>query len=88
MTTIKTSSIHARIKPLLKHKVEAILEKLGMTTSEAINLYFSQIALHNGLPFDVKVPNKTTTKAMQDMMLGNGTKTYKTVADLRKDLES
>jgi DNA-damage-inducible protein J len=63
----KTATIQTRIEPGLKAKVEAILDKLGLSPSDAIALYYSQIALNKGLPFEVKIPNKATRKAMQDV---------------------
>jgi len=65
----KTATIQTRIEPTLKVKVEAILSKLGLSPSDAISLYYNQIVLNKGLPFDVKIPNKTTRKAMQDIRL-------------------
>jgi len=62
----KTAMIRARTTPDLKTETERVFEKLGISTSEAINLFLSQVRLRKGLPFDVKIPNKTTLKAMKD----------------------
>lgn len=56
--------IRARIKEDLKEDVNKVFDKLGLTTTEAITLFYKQIKLNNGLPFDVKIPNKTTRKTM------------------------
>lgn len=69
----------------LKTKVEKILTDIGMTPDEAVNLFYSQILLHNGLPFDVKIPNQTTTKAMNDTEQKKG-KTFNSVDELLQDL--
>ena len=58
--------IRARTEPALKAQAEATLEKLGLSPSTAINLFYRQIVEHRGLPFDVKLPNATTRKAMRD----------------------
>jgi DNA-damage-inducible protein J len=58
--------ITARVDPELKSDAEKVLHKLGISTTEAINLFLSQVRLRKGLPFDVKIPNKTTLKAMKD----------------------
>ena len=63
----KSAMIRARTEQGLKQDVEKILHTLGMSFSEAVNLFFRQIKLHKGLPFDVKVPNKKTLKAMKDV---------------------
>jgi DNA-damage-inducible protein J len=62
----KTAMIRARTEPSLKNEVDGILEKLGMTSSEAINMFYRQVKLRKGLPFDVRIPNKETLRAMKD----------------------
>ena len=66
----KTVSVRARIDPVLKDNAEAILGKLGLNPSEAIRLLYTQVILSGGLPFDVKIPNATTIKAMRDSRAG------------------
>ena len=46
----KTAMIVARTEPALKADAEKVLKKLGLSTTEAINLFLSQIRLHKGLP--------------------------------------
>ena len=46
----------------LKAEAEDILHQLGLTTSQAINLYFSQIVLQRGMPFDVRLPEVKSKK--------------------------
>ena len=62
----KTAMITTRVDPDLKADAEKVLKKLGISTTEAINIFLSQVRLRKGLPFDVKIPNKTTLKAMKD----------------------
>ena len=52
----KTSSIHIRVEPQVKEEVEKILNNLGMTSTEAINIYLKQIILNSGIPFEIKMP--------------------------------
>ena len=52
----KTSSIYTRVDPVLKEQVEQVLSKLGIPMANAINLFLHQVVLHNGIPFDVKIP--------------------------------
>jgi DNA-damage-inducible protein J len=85
---MKSATIHARIQPSLKNKVEIVLEKLGLTVSEAISIYFNQIALQKGIPFDVKVPNKETIKAMKEAKTSSKKKSFNSVSDLMKDLNA
>ena len=52
----KTANILVRIEPELKTEAETILSSLGLTASSAINLFYRQIVLNNGLPFGVNYP--------------------------------
>lgn len=83
----KTAIIHTRIQPSIKLQVEDVLYKLGISISEAISIYFNQIAMQKGLPFDVKIPNKKTRKAISDMKAGKNSKKFKSISGLMKDLE-
>lgn len=62
----KVAMINARIEPKLKSRAESILHKVGLTSAEAVRLFYMQVCLHNGLPFEVKIPNEETVKAMLD----------------------
>jgi len=63
---MKTAIINARVKPQLKNEVESILSQLGITTTQAITMYFEQIKMSNGIPFSLKIPNDETIQAMKD----------------------
>lgn len=58
----KETTVRARIDEELKTEAEDILHQLGLTTSQAINLYFSQIVLQRGMPFDVRLPESDGKK--------------------------
>ena len=62
----KTATIRARIEPRLKQEVEELFEEMGLTTTEAINLFYRQVKLRKGLPFNIVIPNKTTEKVFKD----------------------
>jgi len=63
---MKTAIINARIKPELKGDVEKILSQLGITTSQAITMFFEQIRMNKGIPFRLEIPNNETKNAMLD----------------------
>ena len=63
---IRSAMIRARVEPKLKEDVEKVLERLGLSASEAINMFYAQVALRRGLPFDVVIPNKTTLRTFRD----------------------
>ena len=64
----KSDVIHMRIEPEVKSGAEAILRRLGMSTTDAIGIFLNQVILRGGLPFEVKlpVPNEITLRAMHD----------------------
>jgi len=62
----KTAKINARMEPELKEQTEHILDELGISTTEAIRLYFRQIVHRRGIPFDIRIPNPETKAAMED----------------------
>lgn len=68
---MKTSIINARVKPELKQEVEQILSQLGITTTQAITMFFEQIRLTRGIPFELKIPNEETVQALQDARTGH-----------------
>lgn len=52
----KNDTIHVRVNEDVKINAEETLTMLGMTLSEAINLFLCQVSLTGGLPFDVRLP--------------------------------
>lgn len=52
----KSANLYARIEPEVKEQAEMILSALGIPASNAINMFYKQIILNNGLPFEVKLP--------------------------------
>ena len=52
----KSANLYARIEPDVKERAESILAELGIPASNAINMFYKQIILQKGLPFDVKLP--------------------------------
>ena len=53
----KSANLYARIEPDIKEQAEDILSTLGIPASNAINMFYKQIILQKGLPFDVKIPS-------------------------------
>ncbi len=62
----KTATIQTRVDPAVKKDVQIILKKLHISMSEAISMYLSQITLHKGIPFEIKLPNELTAKTLKD----------------------
>jgi DNA-damage-inducible protein J len=66
----KTAMIRARVDPILKEEVEMILEAIGLSTTQAITLFYQQVRLSRGLPFDLRVPNTITLQTFTDTDAG------------------
>lgn len=96
----KSANLYARIEPNVKEQAESILSALGIPASSAINMFYKQIILNRGLPFEVKLPadrmvdvTKLTEaeweaeleKGYADMTAGRTKPAKQAFADIRKD---
>ncbi|HBF34449.1 TPA: type II toxin-antitoxin system antitoxin, RelB/DinJ family [Candidatus Sumerlaeota bacterium] len=61
----KTAVVRARIEPKLKKHAEDIFQRLGVSTTQAISMFYKQVELRKGLPFDVAIPNAITKKTWE-----------------------
>jgi DNA-damage-inducible protein J len=68
----KTATINARIEPEIKEKAESIFAALGISASDAIGMFYRQVAFRRGIPFDIYVPNATTVAALEELERGEG----------------
>ena len=84
----KTAIIQTRVDPKIKENAQIILKKLNISMSEAISMYLSQIALHNGIPFELKIPNKLTAKTLRDAENGKNLHKVDSVDELFQELDS
>lgn len=83
---MKTSTISARIDLELKQKAERVFKALGLTSSQAITLFYKQVELQKGLPFSVRIPNEDTRQALEDARTRKNLKDFDTVEELFDDL--
>ena len=95
----KSANLYARIEPELKEQAEMILAALGIPSSNAITMFYKQIVLHNGLPFEVKLPSHPLDvsrmtaaqldaeleKGYADMQAGRTISMEQAFADIRKE---
>ena len=67
----KSANLYARIEPDLKEQAESILAALGIPASNAITMFYKQIILQRGMPFEVKLPptHPLDISAMDDEQL-------------------
>ena len=83
----KTAMINARIEPKLKKEVEGIFQRLGLNTTQAVSLFFRHVKNYRGLPFEVKLPNAATRRAIEAARKGTVRK-FQSVSELAKELEA
>jgi len=84
----KTAIIQTRVDPTVKHNAQIILKKLNISMSEAISMYLSQITLHNGIPFEIKLPNDVTANTLRESEKGNDLHTVDSIDALFQELDS
>jgi DNA-damage-inducible protein J len=71
-TMTKTAFINARIEKGLKRDAEKVLHAVGVKRSDALTMFYKQVVIRQGLPFEVRIPNKETRKAIADLEAGKG----------------
>lgn len=85
--TVADTYVRARIDMATKNKASDALEAMGLSISDAIRMLMLRIANEKQLPFDVKVPNARTKKALAELEAGKG-KRFKTSKALMEDLHA
>lgn len=86
--------VQARVDPKIKEEAQEILDSLGMTYSEAINIYLRQIIYNSGIPFEIKTPEfsdefkEAIAEADEMMKHPEKYKSYKNLAEIMEDLDN
>ena len=79
---MKTAVVHARIEPDAKAEAEQVLLRLGITPTEAIQIFYTQISLRGGLSFPVEIPNELTAQTIEKSRRGEEIEDFESVDDL------
>jgi len=82
----KSAMVRARIEPGLKEGAEEILGRIGLNPTQAITLFYKQVELHRGLPFDVAIPSETTQRTFKKTDAGRDLVVSKDADDLFEKL--
>ena len=84
------ATVTARVDENVKKEEETLFKKMGLNMSTAMNLFLKKCILEQGIPFELKVPNRETLKAMQetdDILSGKiEKKGYNSAEELFEDL--
>jgi DNA-damage-inducible protein J len=60
-----TTMVHVRVDQRTKQRAAKTLAEMGISVSDAVRMLLIRVAAEKALPFEVKVPNATTVKAMR-----------------------
>lgn len=82
----KSAMIRARVDEQLKNEVEAIFQEVGLNATQAITMFYRQVKMQHGLPFEVKVPNAETRRVIEEMSRGVNVETV-TLEQLIKEAD-
>ena len=83
----RTATVRARVEPDLKADVEQLLHRLGITTTEAITMFYTQIRLRQGLPFPVEIPNASTLETFEATDRGEQLNSYGSLDEMFETLD-
>jgi len=86
MSTTKTATARALLDPKVKEEAEEILKKLGLSVSKSFELFYRQVIVQRGLPFELHIPNEKTMKAIENSREGKGQR-FSSAQELFDDLE-
>ena len=85
----KTDRVEVRIESDLKQAAEAVFSKLGVSPSDAIRIFYKQVELHQGFPFEVRIPNAETLAAIEEVEKHpERLKRYKSVDEMFEDWDA
>lgn len=84
----QSAVIHARIDPSTKEVTERILDSLGLTPTEAIRLFYRQIAMRGEFPLELRVPNHVTAEALRQAENGEKIESFSDVQSLYDSWDS
>mgnify|MGYP001618084618 FL=1 len=65
--TARSSYVNSRIESRTKKDAESVFRELGISQSEAVRLFYRQVIIHRGIPFDIRIPNKETIAAFSEL---------------------
>jgi DNA-damage-inducible protein J len=82
----KTATVRARLEPELKDRAEVVFRRLGLNATQAITLFYKQVELRDGLPFDLVIPTALTKRTFEQTDSGRDVVMCEDADDLFKKL--
>lgn len=87
----KNQTLHMRIDEDLKADADVLFSQIGISTSDAINIFLKQSLIYGGFPFDVRIPqfNETTKAALKEAeeIANSNNRRFNSAAEMRDSLE-
>jgi len=74
ITLKETTSI--KLDKESKERAKLIFKELGITMGDAFNMFLSQVNLHQGMPFEIKIPNDMTKKVIKEARQGENVEDF------------
>ena len=90
---MKTATLTTRVDPKIKAEAEATVAPLGITLSQAVNIFLHRLVADGGLPFAMRQPRYDTEveaamREVDDILAGRvPARRYATVDELMDDLQ-
>ena len=81
------ATVRARVDETLKYDAEHIFKEIGLTTSQAINIFLKKVVATKSIPFDLKVPSAQLQTAMNEARSNQGT-IHNNIDEMMEDLKS
>ena len=82
----KSAMVRARVEPRLKDSAETIFQDLGLNATQAITMFYKQVELRGGLPFEVAIPTNTTKRSFEATDAGRDVVVCDDAEDMFKQL--
>lgn len=84
---MNSTTVQVRLDKQTKDQAQKVFRMLDISMSEAIKLFLRQVAFHGGIPFEIKIPNAVTDKALRESEEGIDLHRVSNVDRLFEELE-
>jgi DNA-damage-inducible protein J len=85
-TTVKKERSNLYLNAEVKEKAKEILAHYGLSLSDAVNIFLTQVVLEKGIPFPVRIPNEKTKKVLEEVRNGKNVEEL-SLNDLAKEAQ-
>ena len=83
MTAIIKETTSIKLDKEAKEQAKIIFKELGLTIGEAVNIFLRQVSLHQGIPFEIKIPNACSQQVIKEARLNKNVEEF-SLDDLKR----